>query len=108
MKESYIEGLANHDDPESCACRRKVSGEALTGARIGRVMSCEIRSSRVPTPLSWSEGDMGMHAMASASSTLRSRRPLACAETPCARTGRSRVFPAACRDALGRSRIKIQ
>ena len=42
MKEPYIEDLANHDDPESCAGYRKVSGEALTGARTGRVLSCEI------------------------------------------------------------------
>lgn len=42
MKEPYIEDLANHDDPESCVCSRKDADEALTGARIGRVLSCEI------------------------------------------------------------------
>ena len=35
MKELYIEGIANHDDPESCVTVRKGGGEALTGARIG-------------------------------------------------------------------------
>ena len=44
MKEPYIEDLANHDDPESCVCIRKDADEALTGARIGRVLSCEIKS----------------------------------------------------------------
>jgi hypothetical protein len=35
MKESYIEGIAIHDDPESCVVARKGAGEALTGARAG-------------------------------------------------------------------------
>jgi len=110
MKESYIEDLANHDDPESCVCSRKGTDEALAGARTGRIWSCEIRPVRVPTSLPWTEGNMGVCDMASASTTLRSRRPLACAETPCARTGRSRVFPVEVvnGDALGRSRIVIQ
>jgi hypothetical protein len=38
MKELYIEGVANHDDPESCVVVRKGGGEALTGARIGRAI----------------------------------------------------------------------
>ncbi len=43
MKESYIEGLATHDDPESCAHVREGQGEALTGARAGRVLSREMQ-----------------------------------------------------------------
>jgi len=43
MKESYVEGLANHDDPESCAGPREGVGEALTGAHTGRVLSRENR-----------------------------------------------------------------
>ena len=31
MKESYIEGVAIHDDPESCAGSRKAGREVLTG-----------------------------------------------------------------------------
>lgn len=45
MKESYVEGLAAHDGPESCVDVRKDSGEALTGVRTGRVFS---RESRLP------------------------------------------------------------
>jgi hypothetical protein len=41
MKESYVEGLATHDDPESCVAAREGSCEALTGARAGRVLSRE-------------------------------------------------------------------
>ena len=39
MEKSHTEGLATHGDPESCACDRKVMGEALTGAHTGRVLS---------------------------------------------------------------------
>ena len=35
MKESNIEGVANHDVPESCVDVRKDGGEALTGVRAG-------------------------------------------------------------------------
>jgi len=35
MKEPYIEGVATHDDPESCVVVRKGDDEALTGARAG-------------------------------------------------------------------------
>ena len=41
MKESYVEGLAAHDGPESCTVARKGRGEALTGVRAGRVLSRE-------------------------------------------------------------------
>jgi RNA-directed DNA polymerase len=42
MEESYSEGLASHAGPESCIDVRKGVGEALTGVRIGRVLSREI------------------------------------------------------------------
>ncbi len=41
MKEPYKKGIANRLDPESCACIREGACEALTGARIGRVLSLE-------------------------------------------------------------------
>ena len=41
MEVSYGEGLAIHTDPESCATAREGRGEALTGARAGRVLSRE-------------------------------------------------------------------
>ena len=46
MKELYIEGVATHDDPESCAGSRKGIGEALTGAHAGRAI--EPRKHQVP------------------------------------------------------------
>ena len=45
MKESYVEGLAAHDGPESCVDAREGLGEALTGVRAGRVFS---RESQIP------------------------------------------------------------
>jgi RNA-directed DNA polymerase len=56
MRELHIEGLATHDDPESCVGVRKGVCEALTGARAGRVLSPEISQSRVPTQLRAAEG----------------------------------------------------
>lgn len=50
MKEPDGEGVASHTDSESCDGVRKGVGEALTGARVGRVLSREILlNSRVPT-----------------------------------------------------------
>ena len=39
MQVRYGEGLAIHTGPESCAVVREGFGEALTGARIGGVLS---------------------------------------------------------------------
>ena len=93
MKESYRKGLANHPDPESCHFRRKTGMKALTGAHAGRVLSCEIIATGVPTSFSMAEGNTDGSANASARRTLRSLRPLACMETPRARTGRPRRRP---------------
>jgi hypothetical protein len=58
MKEPYREGRAGHPDPESCADGRKIGGEALTGARAGQPLSCEIRQTRVPTLFNEAEGNI--------------------------------------------------
>ena len=42
MKESYVEGLASYGGPESCVHIREGVGEALTGEKAGRVLSCVI------------------------------------------------------------------
>ena len=41
MRVSHSEGLASHIVPESCRCLRKRALEALTGERMGRVLSRE-------------------------------------------------------------------
>ena len=38
MRELYVEGVAIHDGPESCAVVREGGGEALTGVRAGRAI----------------------------------------------------------------------
>jgi hypothetical protein len=43
MKESHTEGPASHGDPESCVGAREGTGEALTGAHTGGVLSREVR-----------------------------------------------------------------
>jgi RNA-directed DNA polymerase len=79
MQESHGKGPASHPDPESCASDRKVAGEALTGAHAGQPLSCEIRWSGVPTPLSEAEGHTAAHvpgepaADPAQSKTLRTR-----------------------------------
>jgi hypothetical protein len=61
MKEPHRKGLATHPDPESCASRRKVAGEALTGAHAGQVLSSEIcLSFGVPTSFWEAEGYIGV------------------------------------------------
>jgi RNA-directed DNA polymerase len=51
MKESHVEGLANHSGTESCVEWRDSLGEALTGVGAGRVLSREINSVRDADPL---------------------------------------------------------
>ena len=57
MKESHRKGVATHPDPESCVASREAAIEALTGAQAGRVLSCEIIASGVPTPCHEAEGN---------------------------------------------------
>ena len=49
MGELYVEGLANHDGPESCIVVREGGREALTGVRAGQVLSRVITESGAPT-----------------------------------------------------------
>ena len=93
MKESYRKGLASHPDPESCVVSREAAIEALTGVHAGRVLSCEIIASGVPTSFRMAEGNIGGCVIASICRTLRSLRPLACMETSRARTGRPHWRP---------------
>src|SRR3974377_1892298 len=81
MKEPHRKGIAIHPDPESCASRRKVAGEALIGAHVGQVLSSEIcLSSGVPTSYWEAEGYIGVGESLSLLGTLRSHRPRACVE----------------------------
>ena len=50
MKESYSEGLASRADPELYAGGGNIAGVATTGARIGWVLSSEMRDKFVCRP----------------------------------------------------------
>src|ERR1700680_2158233 len=93
MKESYREGVANHPGPEPCEGSRKAVLEALDRGicRLG----IELRTQSV-------QGADGVRMQGrprrvarqrECGAALRSRRPQACRETPCARTGRPRCRP---------------
>ena len=101
MHESHREGVATHPDPESGVVARKGAIEALTGAHAGRALSCETTATGVPTLFSKAEGHTGAGAIASRRATSRSLRPLACMDTPRARTGRPRRCPAVTTDRAG-------
>jgi len=49
MEELHVEGLATHGDPESCVDVPRGRGEALTGARAGRVIEPRNSEFGVPT-----------------------------------------------------------
>ena len=71
----YDEGVANHIGPESCAVRREVHGEALTGVRIGQPWSRDSLLIPGADAVSNAEGNMLGRAIASALATRRGRRP---------------------------------
>src|SRR6266511_2674463 len=87
-RELYIEGVAIHDGPESCAGVREGVGEALIGVRVGGAIEPRNQRSGVPTPYNWAEGNIVGRVFASGRRTPRGLRTCACAESPCARTGR--------------------
>jgi|SRR6266446_935182 hypothetical protein len=77
MKESYAEGLATHSGPESCGVSRKGFVEALTGVRMGRVLSRERSKVRDADAV----GMSGRHHRAHRYREMRSGP--ARSETPC-------------------------
>jgi hypothetical protein len=90
MQESYREGIASRPGPEPCEGSREAALEALDRGicRLG----IELRNRVV-------QGADGVKRhgrpqrgarQRECDAALRSRRPQACGETPCARTGRPR------------------
>ena len=82
MKESYVEGLATHDGPESCAVAREGAGEALTGVRTGRALSREKESLRGADPLgAWGRPHRQRRSREALSDPARSQTPRTCENT---------------------------
>src|SRR6266496_1406175 len=70
-RELYIEGVAIHGGPESCAGVREGVGEALAGVRVGWAIEPRNQRSGVPTPYNWAEGNIVGRVRACASSSAR-------------------------------------
>jgi hypothetical protein len=93
MRTLYIEVLAIHDGPEPCVgCPR---GRRRSVGRGMRRRAIEPRQNEIGVPtLSYeAEGNIVVGTFASRWRTPRGRRTSACAESPGARTGRSRGHP---------------
>lgn len=93
MKEPHAEGVATHGGPESCGGPRERSVEALTGARVGWAIEPRNQDSLDAHGVDMSEGNMAAGDSASLLLARRGRRPHACSEPLCARTGRSTGRP---------------
>ncbi len=97
MKVHYRKGVAIHPGPESCGAAREGSRFGMPNLESKRwqgkrrpghgAAKATVRGADV---LRGTEGNTGRRAIASAARVPRGRRPRACVEAPCARTGRSR------------------
>ena len=61
MKVSHVEGVANHDGPESCGAVREDGVEALTGECAGWVLSREIDPWLRKQPVLWGADVLGIN-----------------------------------------------
>ena len=93
MEELYVEGVATRDDPEPCVGVREGTGEASGWARAGRAIEPRNHRVRGADAFRSAEGNTGGGVIASCRQAPRGQRTRACVESPCARTGRSRVPP---------------
>jgi hypothetical protein len=89
VKVHYRQGLASQSGSESWTEGSNSLGQALTGERIGWVLSHEKGQDGVPSQSLLCEGNIVTSVKASALQAPRGQRPRACAETYCARTGRA-------------------
>ncbi len=89
MRELYIEGVAIHGGPEPCGGVREGVAEASVGVRAGWAIEPRNWYIEVPTFSQQAEGNIVDGAFASRLRASRGPRTCACAESSCARTGRS-------------------
>jgi hypothetical protein len=90
-----LKASAIHGGPKSCVGAREGVGEALTGVHLGWAMEPRNQRFGVPTPYNQAEGNIDGRGSANGRRTLRGLRTCACAESPCARTGRPDGRPSA-------------
>src|SRR5579863_6451177 len=94
MEELYIEGVAIHGGPEPCAGVREDVGEASVGVRVG--WAIEPRNwlqSRCRRSHNWRKATLLAAFSRAVGGPRGVQEPVACAESPCARTGRSHDHP---------------
>jgi hypothetical protein len=101
MKESYVEGVAAHNGPESCGVAREGGVEALTGETAGWVLSREMLTLRGADAVEKSGRQHGGTVMARCTLAPRGPRPHARRDTIHTETGRS--LDCLARGAPGRS-----
>ena len=109
MQEPHEAGVPSHLDPESCADGREAGREALTGARMDAVSSCDMNEIGVPSPSLWMKATPAGAIDASPSRTPRSHRPAVRSELLRTEPGRSRGRRGAqaLRSSRGRPRAAI-
>src|ERR1022692_1629986 len=93
MKESYREGVANHPGPEPCEGSRKAALEALDRGICRLGIELRKRQTQGADGVRLSGRPQRDARQRECVAALRSRRPHACRETSCARTGRPRCRP---------------
>src|SRR5437763_17110112 len=90
MRELYVEGVAVHGGPEPCGHGREAVVEASVGVRVGWAIEprnwLQLRCRRSHN---WRKATPSGGVFASRWRASRGPRTCACAESPCARTGRS-------------------
>src|SRR5664280_2258568 len=91
----YVEGLATHDDPESCVDVPRGRGEALAGARVGRAIEPRNQRVRGADVVETAEGNTVGGVMRESPTDPARSENQACTEPSCARTGRAHGRPSA-------------
>jgi hypothetical protein len=87
MQEPHSEEIATHTGPESCVVIRKGKDKALTGVRIGWVLSREIRFIAegrffgTPTPSGWRKATLDGSISRDASRPASLETPRMCGDT---------------------------
>jgi hypothetical protein len=87
------EGVATHTGPEPCVVVRKDGGEASAGERIGQPLSRERNLIPGADAVVRAEGNTDGHDRRERPDGPAWSETLACADAPCAGTGRSRDRP---------------
>jgi len=93
MREPNTEGVASHRGPKPCTGGGNVAGEASAGERAGQPLSSEITPPGCRPRCNVGKATRAVAVSASGGPAPRSRKPCACAEALCARTGRPQWLP---------------